>query len=460
MKYISLNDFRDLPDCFMIDPPSDVELQKTLRGISIDSRSLKAGQVFWALRGPKFDGHDFVTAAMRQGAVAAVINKTNVGYLSGRGFPLVVVRDSLKALQDLATLHRKKFSIPVIAITGTNGKTTTKEMIAWILQKRMNVHHTEGNLNNHIGLPLTLLELNSMHDISIVELGTNHPGEIELLGAITKPSGALITNIGMGHLEYFSSVEGVAREKLVLFKKVQKNGTHYINLDDKRLASYTVQDKNIVYYSLDGNKKANVKGNLLDVNDIGAGVWRLNDMVTISMKIAGIHNVRNGLAAASIAIGLGFKEQEIKSALEGFTPYEKRMQIIKNDGITIINDTYNANPDSYIPALETLYHIAKKMNNRKIVVMGDMLELGEKSLSLHQDLCSILIKYKIDGIFTLGDTCTTAAQIFKAKGFDNIYSYNSHESLAKELKKFMKPNDIILLKGSRGMQMEKILAYL
>jgi UDP-N-acetylmuramoyl-tripeptide--D-alanyl-D-alanine ligase len=444
----------------MLNPPQEADLHKVLRGISIDSRSIKANQVFWALRGPKFDGHDFVIDAMKQGAVAAVINKTNVGYLSDRGWPLIVVKDSLEALHKMAALHRRKYTIPVIAITGTNGKTTTKEMVAWILQTKMNVHRTEGNLNNHIGLPLTLLELNSRHDISIVELGTNHPGEIDLLSSITKPTAALITNIGRGHLEFFSSVERVAQEKLALFKNVPTSGLLYINLDDKRLARYSGQHANIWYFSLEDHAKARIRGHLLELNDQAAGIWQLNNGETIYMQIAGVHNVRNALAAASIAISIGFSEKQIKSALESFKPYEKRMQIIKNDNITIINDSYNANPDSYLPALETLNRLAQEHNNRKLVVMGDMLELGEKSLSLHQDLCSVLIKYKIDGIFTLGEACTAAARLFKKKGFKNIYSYDSHEALATNLKKFLRPNDILLLKGSRGMQMEKILAYL
>ena len=460
MKYITLADFQELPESYMVNAPNEEELHKVIRGISIDSRSIKANQVFWALRGPRFDGHDFVIAAIKQGAVAAVINKTNVGYLSDRGLPLIVVRDSLVALQKMAALHRRKFSIPVIAITGTNGKTTTKEMVAWILQTKMNVHHTEGNLNNHIGVPLTLLELNSLHDISIVELGTNHPGEIDLLSSITKPTAALITNIGRGHLEFFSSIEKVAQEKLTLFSNVPKSGTLYINLDDKRLASYSNRHENIWYFSLNGHVKAMIQGNFLELNDQAAGIWQLNTSETIQMQIAGVHNVRNALAAASIAISLGFNEKEIKSALETFKPYEKRMQIIKNDNITIINDSYNANPDSYLPALETLNRLAQKYNNRKLVVMGDMLELGEKSLTLHQDLCSALLKYEVYGIFTLGKACSNAAKSFKKKGFKNIYSYDSHEALATNLKKFLKPNDIILLKGSRGMQMEKILAYL
>jgi len=460
MKHLSLVDFKKLPDSYMINKPSKGELYKNLRGISIDSRSTKVDQVFWALKGPNYDGHDFVLDAIKQGAAAVVINRTHVGHLSGRGFPLIVVQDSLKALQQMAALHRRKYNIPVLAITGTNGKTTTKEMLAWILQTKMNVHRTAGNLNNHIGVPLTLLNLNHTHQFSIVELGSNHPGEIALLSNITKPTAALITNIGRGHLEFFSSIEGVAREKLDLFKKLTRSGTIYLNCDDPRLANYHTRRKNIWTYSLNKNTTAKVTGSFIRLNSNGEGLWILNNRLTITLHIAGLHNVKNALAASTVAISLGYSEQEIKSALEEFTPYEKRMQIIKNGKITIINDSYNANPDSYIPALDTLMHIAQEHKSRKIVVMGDMLELGLKSDTLHQDLFFNLLNYDLDGIFTMGDACAIAAEKLRTRGFENIYSFTSHQRLAKKLKSFIKKNDIILLKGSRGMQMEKILAFL
>ena len=191
MKYITLADLKNIPDVRIINMPEPAEMRKTIRGISIDSRSLKANQVFWALKGPNFDGHDFMQDAIRQGAIALVIDKTNIHRINGTTIPVFVVPDSLPALQQLAAEHRRNFSIPVLAITGTNGKTTTKEMIAWILQTRMNVHRTWGNHNNHIGVPLTLLSMNSEHDFSIVELGTNHPGEIAMLSRLVNTTAGM-----------------------------------------------------------------------------------------------------------------------------------------------------------------------------------------------------------------------------------------------------------------------------
>jgi UDP-N-acetylmuramoyl-tripeptide--D-alanyl-D-alanine ligase len=460
MKNLTLSDFRKLPGTEFINFESRKIYKKSLRGVSIDSRSLKGNQVFWALKGPKYDGHDFVIEAIKKGAVAAVINKRYVNRVSGMGIPLIAVKDSLEALQSLAAIYRKKFRIPLLAITGTNGKTTTKEMIAWILQTRMSVHHTWGNLNNHIGVPLTLLTLNSEHEISIVELGTNHPGEIAMLSQMTQPTAALITNIGRGHLEFFSSIEGVAREKLELFKSLGNRGIIFLNKDDPHLPDIPGRKNTLWSYSLDQQKNVRVTGIINSLNEDGCGIWTLNNRVSILMQVPGLHNVRNALAASAVALYFGCTEKEIKHALESYTAYDKRMQIIKNGTITIINDSYNANPDSYLPALETLEHMARKQNARKIVVFGDMLELGLKSEAYHQELMFNILDFDISAVFTLGKSAKIAAELLRERGVKRIYSFDSHQALANKLVEFLQPKDIILLKGSRGMQMEKVLAYM
>ncbi len=460
MRYITLADLNKIPDVRIINAPSPAEMRKVIRGISIDSRSLKVNQVFWALKGPNFDGHDFLKDAIKKGAAALTIDKSNIHRINGTGIPVFVVSDSLKALQQLAGKHRQKFSIPVLAITGTNGKTTTKEMIAWILQTKMNVHRTWGNHNNHIGVPLTLLTLNSEHDISIVELGTNHPGEIAALSKLVKPTAALITNIGRGHLEFFSNIEGVAREKIELFNSLSKRGIIFLNLDDFRLPRYSQRRKTVIRYSVSGDAAAEVNGELLGFDDNGNGRWRLNGRTTIQMGIPGVQNVNNAVAASAVALHFGFTEEKIKDALERFLSYDKRMQIVQNGNVTIINDTYNANPDSYLPALQTLELIASRKRARKIVVFGDMLELGLNSEALHQEVMFNMLEFTIDALFTLGDAAALGARMLKERGFENIFSFNDHQSLGHALKKFLKAGDIILLKGSRGMQVEKVLAYL
>ena len=444
----------------MVNEPSKSDLNRNVRGISIDSRSQKANQIFWALKGPKFDGHDYIIDAIRSGAAAIVINKSHAHKISAMGVPVLVVKDSLITLQKLAAQHRRKFSIPVLAITGTNGKTTTKEMIAWILQTKMNVHRTWGNLNNHIGVPLSLLTLNSEHDVSIIELGTNHPGEIAALCAITRPNAGMITNIGRGHLEFFSTIEGVAREKIELFNFLKNRGVIFLNCDDPLLPNFRLRRKTLWSYSLDNDPDVRVQGKLIELNQEGAGLWELNERIRIQMRVPGLHNVKNALAASSVALYFDFTEQEIKDALESFRAYDKRMQVVKNGDIMIINDSYNANPDSYLPALETLEHIAEKNHSRKIVVFGDMLELGLNGEALHQDLMFNLLEYNVDGIFTLGELTSIGAALLRQRGYQNVFSFKSHGKLGKALRDFMRPGDIILIKGSRGMQMEKVLAYL
>jgi UDP-N-acetylmuramoyl-tripeptide--D-alanyl-D-alanine ligase len=455
-----LHDLKNIKESTILYPAKSNKNDVPIRGISIDTRTLQPQEIFWAISGESFDGHWFVNEAEKKGAVAVVIDKKKAKQLPTLQIPLIQVKDTLSSLQQFSTWHRSRFKIPVIAITGTNGKTTTKEMISWLLQTKYNVHKTIGNLNNHIGTPMTLLRLNSNHEISIVELGTNHPGEIGMLSSFVNPTAALITNIGRGHLEFLSSIEGVAKEKLALFRTLRRNGLIFLNRDDKQLASAKLKRKNIQDYSLTQSTNARVKGRLMGVDKNGCGKWTLNKSTVIRMRIPGIQNVQNALAASAVGLSFGLSEKTIKNALEEYTAYDKRMQIINNGQSIIINDSYNANPDSFYPALDTLSYLAKGKNKRKILVIGDMLELGKKSDELHHALFKKLLEYKIDGIFTYGAACQKAAQKILINGFANAYSFDSHEALSKKLKQFLKPGDVILLKGSRGMQMEKVLAFL
>jgi UDP-N-acetylmuramoyl-tripeptide--D-alanyl-D-alanine ligase len=460
MNYISLQDFKRLKNSAVLNLPDLAEQKKSIRGISIDSRTIQPGEIFWSLKGENFDGHNFVIDAFKKGAVAAVISKEMDKKFSGLHETLIVVDDTLNALQILAAKHRRKYHIPVIAITGTNGKTTTKEMIAWILQKKFTVHKTKGNLNNHIGTPLTVLQLKPEHQVAIFEIATNHPGEIDRLCKIVKPNAGLITNIGRGHLQYFSSIEGVAREKIHLFKNIKRSGIIFLNLDDKRLLRFSYRYKTVWSYSPDHNRNANVTGTLIKMNKQGESIWLLNNRTKITLNVPGIHNFKNALAASAVALYFGIREEDIKSALESYSSYEKRMQIIQSDKITFINDCYNANPDSFFPAFQTLEHISEQQKRRKVVIMGDMLELGLESVPLHEEIILELLNYDIAGIFTLGNDSKIAADLLREKGYEHIYSFSTHEDLAIALKKFIKSNDIVLLKGSRGMQMEKVLSYI
>jgi UDP-N-acetylmuramoyl-tripeptide--D-alanyl-D-alanine ligase len=453
---ITLNDFNKLDFCHVINEPE----YETFFGISIDSRTIKPGEIFWALKGDTFDGHDYVVEAIKRGGALAVVSRKNASKYESLHIPLIAVQDTLKDLQRLAHLHREKYKLPILALTGTNGKTTTKEMIAWILQTKMNVHKTSGNFNNHIGTPLTLLKLEAHHEAAIIELGTNRPGEIKDLVRIVDPTAGLITNIGRGHLAFFSSIEGVAREKIQLFRCLKRNALIFLNRDDPLLPAFPWRRKSLWAYGFEESQKPRVLGTRVEMDSNGCGIWTLNKKTKIHLKIAGNHNVSNALAASAVALAYGMHEDEIKKALESYTAYDKRMQIIKTGTVTILNDSYNANPDSFIPAVATLAEMIKKKQGRKVVVLGDMLELGLQSIPLHEELMFKMLEYDISAIFTLGKECALAAQVLRDRGYEHIFTFDTHEQLAKKLKKYLKTGDMLLLKGSRGMRMEKVLAYL
>lgn len=460
MKYISLADLSKIPKSNWFNYPESEESQKNISGISIDSRTIKKGEIFWAIKGDQFDGHDYVKNAVQNGACSIVVQKKFLDRYKNLNIPILTVDDTFSAMHTFARLHREKFKIPVLGITGTNGKTTTKEMIAWILEKKFNVSKTSGNLNNLIGTPLTLFKLNSEHEIAIIEMGTNQPGEIPKLVSLVNPTMALITNIARGHLQNFSSIDGLAQEKLKLYKGINRRGIIFLNRDDKRLPKFPFRRKTLWSYSLDGKKRSRVRGHFDSLNNEGKGIWKLNNKVTITMNVPGKHHVQNALAASTVALYFGISEKEIKEALETYTGFDKRMQIIQSGRVVIINDSYNANPDSFNAALQTLNHMASNKNARKIVVIGDMLELGLESEPLHQNLFLSMLEYDINGIFSIGQMSNIAAKNLKEKGFEHAYWFSNHEALSKELKKFIKKGDYVLIKGSRGMQMEKVLYYL
>lgn len=460
MKYMNLADFKNLKNTKYVNYDYQDKAKSYVRGVSIDSRTLKSGNIFWSIKGNNFDGHNYVPDAIKLGAAAIVIHSQYAAKYKTLDIPVIVVDDTLKALQNFATLQRGKYKIPILGVTGTNGKTTTKEMINWILQIKFNVLKTQSNFNNLIGVPLTLFRLMPEHQAAVIEMGTNQPGEIEQLVNIAKPNAGLITNIGRGHLQNFSSIEALAEEKSTLFTGINNRGIIYLNLDDPRLPKFKYRKETLWTYSLKNHKKARVTGKFIELDNFGNGVWELNKKVKIKMKIAGEHHVQNALAASSVALQFGLSESEIKDALQEYHAYDKRMQTVKCGDVTVINDSYNANPDSFLPALKTLKHIADKNSGRKIVVMGDMLELGLESESIHNDLILNMLDFDISGIFTIGKICDIVVHDLKQRGFDNIFWFKNHESLANSLKNYLKKGDYCLLKGSRGVQMEKVLGYL
>lgn len=446
-------------------------VKQQFKGVSIDSRSIKKGEIFFAIKGNNADGHEFIIDAALKGAGAIVIernyfNKNLKKIILDYKFncPILVVKNTVEALGELAHIYRKKFRIPIIAVAGSNGKTTTKDMIASVLSQKYNVLFTEGNYNNNIGVPLTLYRLNKGHEIAVIEIGTNHFGEIDYLCRIVDPDYGLITNIGNEHLEFFKNLRGVAKEETSLFRYFKNRDGYsqvFVNADDKILLKASNNLKYRILYGIE-NKSADFCINSLKQNLDGKYSFSIMNSsekfyLNIDLKVTGKHNVQNALAGAVVGLVFGVPPEKVKEALENFQPSSKRMEISEHGGIKIINDTYNANLDSTISAIETLRDI--KSDGKKIFVFSDMLELGNATKEHHQLVGKFLNKVLIESkekiyLFTYGKFTkytNSAAKKIVSRHF------NFKDELILELSRVIKSGDVILVKGSRGMKMEEIV---
>jgi UDP-N-acetylmuramoyl-tripeptide--D-alanyl-D-alanine ligase len=442
---------------------SKLAASRKFRDVSTDSRSIKSGDLFIALRGEKFDGHDFLEAVANQGASAAVVDEKWYKKNSKKSkLPLLVVKNTLDSYGELANLYRKKFSIPILLIAGSNGKTTTKEVISHVLGTSFNVLKTQANYNNQVGLPRMLFQLTSKHEIAVLEIGTNHPGEIAWLTKVAAPTHGLITNIGREHLEFFKNVNGVAKEELALFDQLSAyDGSVFINKDDPFLNKQTKRfpGKNISYGA---KAKSDVTGKDVDFTSDGRLEVELQikkKKLTVKSQLIADYTPPLFAGAAAVALYFGMSEASIKKALESFKPFSKRMEIVKFRGIVGINDTYNANPESFLSALQTLKRIPAK--GKKYVVAGDMFELGNTSLKEHTLLGKAMAKYKFDGYFFTGKDMKQAFSALINSNTKIHASYDSSkEDISNALRSLLKKGDIILVKGSRGMKMETIIEEL
>jgi len=435
--------------------------------IVTDSMKIKRGSVFVALKGERHDGHRFVADAVRRGAACVIVHRPLHGKILDKT-TTVRVPDTLRALGDLAYYRRQQFAPRVLAITGSNGKTTTKEMIAAILEEAWldgeslcgKVLKTEGNFNNLVGLPLTLLRLRKRHKVAVVELGTNHPGEIQRLAEIADPDAGIITSVAAAHLEGLKSLAGVAREKGALYQNIRPRGTIAVNLDDpwvRKLAA-RFKGKKITYGRL-GQVRAQsrrLRGTTGMQFVLHAGLRRCN----VELNYLGQHNISNALGAAALALGAGVKLPAIRRGLERVRPFSMRMQIEESKGVGIINDTYNANPASMQAALQTLAEIDCRGN--RIAALGDMFELGKQSAKEHRQLGKFAASVKIDALYLLGKQATEVRKGALQHGLrpEQIFIGKDHADLVRRLRERVKKGDWLLLKGSRGMRMETILGEL
>ena len=431
------------------------------RGISTDTRTLAAGDLFIALAGENFDGHDCLTKAAERGGAGLLIRADAAKKLAAvpEEIPVIAVPDTLTALGDIARDWRQRFPIPVVAITGSSGKTTTKEMVAAIASRTRNTLMTEGNLNNRIGLPLTLLRLRKNHELAIVEMGTNSPGEIAILAAIAVPDIGLITNIGPAHIEGLGSLEAIREEKGSLFEVMAGRGTAILNHDDPAIGILAGrrQGKRVTFGL--GPGAAITARRVVTTGPEGVRFDLVIDGIgtPVFLAAAGEHNVKNALAAAAAAWTLGFDRSEIAAGLAVFRPVPGRTEIRQlGNGAHLIIDTYNANPASVREALNTLRGL--RGSGKAVVILGDMLELGERSEEWHDEIGALLADRDIQDLFLKGSLTKSLAAGAVRAGFpaERIAFFDDPEQVVSSLRPRLKEGDWVLIKGSRKMKMEAV----
>ncbi len=422
--------------------------QNGVEGISIDSRALGQKDFFLALKGERFDGHDFVAEALKTCA-GAIVSIPPVSPPSNK--TIIHVDNTLKALQDIARYIRKKYAPQVIGITGTNGKTTTKEMSAHILGARLSVLKNSGNLNNHIGLPLSMLELTGHHEVMVLEMGASAPGDIKELCAIAEPDFGLLTNIGHAHIEGFKDIATVRRSKLELLDYV---GTAAVNLDDKFLMEgLAVYKGKLLRFGLGEGADIRATDIELGQRDTSFKLHLPDGEVNVTLRLTGIFNVYNALAAAAATMMFGLQAEDIKEGLESFKGIPMRMELKDISGCTIISDVYNANPSSMEEAVKELMRLKE---SRAIAVLGDMLELGTYSETAHSRLGRWMADIGVDVFIAVGEEMRSAAHEFSSKGKE-AHIADSAEDAGTIMRAMLRQNDTVLLKGSRSMRMEDVL---
>jgi UDP-N-acetylmuramoyl-tripeptide--D-alanyl-D-alanine ligase len=439
------------------------KLQDPFSKVFIDSRQIVNDGVFVAIVGDVHDGHAFVPDIVEQGVRGLVIAREKaesfpVAAWKAKAVACIAVADTTRGLGDMAAFNRRRSKARVVGITGSNGKTTTRQMTAAVVSQQYNTLATAGNFNNEIGLPLTLLNLEPAHQIAVVELGTNNPGEIARLAAICTPDIGVITNIGPAHLEGLGSIEGVAKEKGSLLDGLRTTGTAVLNADDRRILQLARQSRReIVLYGLSAD--AAVRGSQVKEaeNGISFILSLAQENISIRMVTPGRFMVTNALAAAAVGSQLGLSPGTIKAGLEKFTPVGGRMNILQlPSGIHIIDDTYNANPDSMNAALNTLKTM--RAESRAVFVAGDMLELGDQAPALHSQLGSAAALSGINRLYARGEFADRVASGARAEGLSAANTITgSRDEIIADLIKWLQPGDWVLVKGSRGMAMEKVV---
>jgi UDP-N-acetylmuramoyl-tripeptide--D-alanyl-D-alanine ligase len=452
-----------------LDPPP-----AGVAGVSTDTRTIAAGSLFVALRGERFDGHAFLAEAARAGAAAALVSDAAAGTgapgdgaARAAGLPRLLAADTLAALGAVARHHRRRFDLPMVAVTGSNGKTTTREMVAAILATRGPVLKTEGNLNNEVGVPLTLLRLSSEHRAAVVELGMNHPGEIARLCAIALPQVGVVTNAAAAHLEGLGSVDGVADAKAELYQGLPPGGVAVANADDARMLKRAqASGRRLLTFAAGRQRRGDVV--VLEVlREDAAGLRFLlgvgNRELEVALPLVGAHNAANAAAAACAAIALGCDDREIVRGLAAVTPVGRRLRLERlPGGALLVDDCYNANPLSMGAALRTLASLARAEGGRAVAALGDMLELGPEELALHRQVGAEAAAAGLHRLLCFGPRARELAAGAAGAGLDPARIFHTEDlaALAASARAGLGAGDVLLVKGSRGMRLERLVEAL
>jgi UDP-N-acetylmuramoyl-tripeptide--D-alanyl-D-alanine ligase len=421
---------------------------------SIDSRTIQPGQLFFAVKGERLDGHDFVQQALEEGALAAVVRKDQLARYAVKA-RLMAVDDTLVALQTLATAVRRIWAKPLVGVTGSTGKTTTKEAIAHLLSTRFRVLKSEGNFNNHFGLPLMLLKLEREHEIAVIELGMSHSGQIAALTKIAQPEIGVVTNVAPVHLEFFKSVAEIARAKYELVESLPAGGTAVLNADDEYVSQFGRGfHGKVIFYGLQAS--ADVRAENVEPHGAGGSTF---DVVVggcrekAVLPLVGAHNVHNALAAVAVGLERGLTPSEAVAALASLAPADKRGEVVQLDNITIINDCYNSNPKALEAMVDAL---AAMPAERRIVVAGEMLELGHAAEEMHRRVGEFMAEKRIDVLLGVRGLARPMVEAAIQAGMRAEFVATPEEA-GEWLTRETRPGDVVLLKASRGVKLERAL---
>ena len=427
----------------------------TVTRLVTDSRSIRKGEFFVALRGERFDGHAFLGAVWEAGAAGALVSTVNSNL---NGMTQIEVPDTLAALQRLAKAYRSELPLKAIGVTGSSGKTSTKEMIAAVLGERFSVTKTVGNYNNHIGLPLTVLGASCADEVGVFEMGMNHAGELALLCDIACPDCAVITNVGIAHIGFFGTREAIAKEKAVVAEAISAQGFVVLNANDEFTDWMASRCKARVIRA--GLNQGDLQAREIEYGDKGSTFVLTHGAVStrIVLPVHGEHMVTNAVLAAAVGVGLGLSLEECATGLAKTTIPGNRLKIQRLGRVLVINDAYNANPDSMVAALKTAAHFAVK--GRRVAALGRMGELGEQSELGHRQVGRAVAEYEFDHLVTVGDEARLMAEAAHSAGLKSTRQAETHEQAVKALLDYLEPGDLLLVKGSLSSAMDRVVAGL